>query len=202
MAVSGKGLFHLIDSCKKTLQIYLGNCISSEELKIAEFGKALAYCFNLLVIDLAGCTHITDEFFQHLGTGAIIEEEITKKQGFKNMHSAKLNMLININDGAVQKLLQLAPELENLELTGCENITEDCIEKLFKNFHKLQYIDLNHIPVMTPAFYEVLKGHRPNVLMRRYKVQEVDPKDNGLRIPWRLAKEKKAGKKKKGKKKK
>lgn len=203
MAVSGKGLFHLIDSCKKTLEIYLGACINNEEMKQAEFGKALGYCFNLMVLDVGGCNHISDEFFQNLGKGEIKEDDIVKKPGFQYMHTVKLNMLENINDGSVAKILAICPELENLELTGCVNLTEDLIEKIFKNNKNLQYVDLNHIPIMTPAFYEVLKGHRPNILMRKFKIQEVDPKDNGLRIPWRIAKEKKAGKKgKKGKKKK
>jgi len=63
----------------------------------------------------------------------------------------------------------------------------------------LSYVDINHIPVVTPALYEILKGLRPELMVRRYQYNDVDPKDNGLRVPLRLNK---SGKKKKGKKKK
>ena len=55
---------------------------------------------------------------------------------------------------------------------------------------------------MTTAFYEILKGHRPDINLRRYKFNEVDPKDNMLRVPLRIIskdKKKKKGKKKKKK---
>ena len=109
----------------------------NEELKVADFGKALAYAFNLQVLDVAGCSAITDEFFQHISSGEVLVDEVKTKPGFKYMHSVKMNMLKNINDQSVQKVLQMAPELENLELTGCENLTEYCIETMFKNSQKL-----------------------------------------------------------------
>jgi len=53
---------------------------------------------------------------------------------------------------------------------------------------------------MTPALFEVVKQVRPDIYIRRFKITEVDPKDNMLRIPWRVIN--KEGKKKKKKKKK
>ena len=49
--------------------------MDQEELKIAEFGKALGLCFNLESIDLGGCKHLTDEFFNYLTSGAITNDE-------------------------------------------------------------------------------------------------------------------------------
>ena len=63
----------------------------------------------------------------------------------------------------------------------------------------MTYVDINHIPVVTPALYEILKGLRPELMVRRYQYNDIDPKDTGLRVPLRLNK---TGKKKKGKKKK
>lgn len=55
--------------------------------------------------------------------------------------------------------------------------------------------------MVNPAFYEILKGHRPDILQRRYKLADIDPKDNMLRVPLRIATDgKKKGKKKKKKK--
>lgn len=62
----------------------------------------------------------------------------------------------------------------------------------------LEYVDINHIPIVTAAFFETLKTAAPDVKIRQYKTNLVDPKDNGLRIPLRLigaAKKKKKGKK-------
>ena len=65
----------------------------------------------------------------------------------------------------------------------------------------MTFIDINHIPVVTPAFYEQLKNHRPDLYVRRYQFNDVDPKDNMLRVPLRIAEKKKKGKGKKKKKK-
>jgi hypothetical protein len=67
--ISGKGLYHPIFAGKKSLVIFEGALLDQEEMKHADFGKALGQCFNLEVIDLGGSTYITDEFFQHLTSG-------------------------------------------------------------------------------------------------------------------------------------
>ena len=79
-------------------------------------------------------------------------------------------------------------------------LTEYGIEQIFKNYKNIQFIDINHIPVVTQAFYEILKNHRPELDVRRFQFTEVDPKDNMLRVPLRIAEKKKGGKKKKKKK--
>jgi len=53
-------------------------------------------------------------------------------------------------------------------MPGCENLTEYGIEAIFKNFRTLTFIDINHIPVVTPAFYEILKNHRPDIMVKRF----------------------------------
>jgi len=107
---------------------------------------------------------------------------------------------VKISDGSIQKVLQMSPKLENLEMPGCEMMTEYGIEGIFKNYKNVKFADINHIPVVTPAFYEVLKNHRPEINVKRYQFTDVDPKDNMLRVPLRIA-EKGGGKKKKKKKK-
>lgn len=69
--------------------------------------------------------------------------------------------------------------------------------------NSLKFIDLNFIPAITPKELEEIKKVKPNLLIRRYQFQIVDPKDNGLRVPRRIMGQKvKKGKKKGGKKKK
>ena len=98
------------------------------------------------------------------------------------------------------RLLKSAPNCEHLELTGCIGLTEYFLDKLFREYQHLKFIDVNHIPAMTPALFEVVKQVRPDIYIRRFNITEVDPNDNMLRIPWRVIQ--KEGKKKKKKKKK
>jgi hypothetical protein len=61
------------------------------------------------------------------------------------------------------------------------------------------FIDINHIPVVNPALYELLKNIRPDIMVKRYQFNDIDVKDNMLRVPLRIVSK---DKKKKGKKKK
>lgn len=150
---------------------------------------------------MGGCRAIGDDFFNLLMNGEQVLDGIKTKPGLPELHTLKVNFLIRIMDGSIQKVLQGAPKIENLEMPGCENMTEYGIDSIFKNFRSLNFIDINHIPVVTPAFYEQLKNHRPELMLRRFQFTEVDPKDNMLRVPLRIAEKKKKGKKGKKKKK-
>lgn len=175
--------------------------MDQDELKVSDFGKSLGHCFKIQSIDLGGCRAIGDDFFNNLANGEIKEEGVTVKPGFVELTTLKVNYLTRIMDGSVSKICSISPVLEHLELTGCENLTDYAIESIFKTYRNIQFIDINHIPVVTPAFYEILKGHRPELMVRRYQFTEVDPKDNMLRVPLRIAEKKgKKGKKKKKKK--
>lgn len=66
----------------------------------------------------------------------------------------------------------------------------------------MQYVDFNHIPIVTPAFFDELKEMKPNINIRQYVINTVDIKDNMLRVPLPIKSEGKKKKKKKGGKKK
>ena len=117
------------------------------------------------------------------------------------MHTFKMNYLIRISDLSVQKVIQFCPKLEHLEIAGCDKLTEPILEKVCETQKNIVFIDINHIPVVNPAFYEKIKEIRPDLMVRRYKFTDVDPKDNMLRVPLRIVEKKKGGKKKKKKKK-
>ena len=98
-----------------------------------------------------------------------------------------------------------APNLEHLEVTKCDKLTEFGLKSVLESNPKLQFLDINHIPAVTFPFLDELKDTHPDLLIKRHTYQEVDfKKDNGLRVPRRLKvdikKKKKKGKKKKGKK--
>ena len=139
----------------------------------------------------------------HLGNGEKTVDGKVEKPGLENLITVKMNFLKLISDSSVGKICGMAQELEHLEIAGCEMLTEYCLENTFKTFRNLKYVDINHIPVLTPALYEILKGHRPDLIVRRFLYTEVDPKDNMQRVPWKvIKKDKKKKKGKKGKKKK
>lgn len=206
--VTGQGLCFPIQACKDHLLVYQGALMDGEGLANPIFGKALAVCFKLQSLDLGGCKEIGDDFFSmNLLTGEKMEEGLPTRPGFPELVTVKLNFLVKLTDNSATQLCRISPKLEHLELTGCEQISEFGIESIFKNFKNLKFVDINHIPIVNPdkkpfpPFYEHLNGLRPDIMVKRYQFNEVDPKDNMLRIPWRIA-EKKKGKKKKGKKKK
>jgi len=66
----------------------------------------------------------------------------------------KLNGLLKMSDHPLIKLCHAAPQLEHLELTKCEAITEYSIDNIIRNNTSLKFIDLNAIPAITPQVLE------------------------------------------------
>ena len=56
-----------------SLQIFEACLNDQEEMAKGEFAKALAFCFELEVLDLGSCKALTDEFFNVLTSGERIE---------------------------------------------------------------------------------------------------------------------------------
>lgn len=90
------------------------------------------------------------------------------RPGLTQLNTVKLNFLKTITDSSITKICQMCPDLLNLEIPGCELITDYCLENIFKTFKNIQYIDINHIPAVTPLFFDILKATRPEMIIRRY----------------------------------
>ena len=141
--------------------------MDSEEMK-DDFAKSLAVCFKIQSIDLSGCRNLTDMFFNALLNGEKKEGTSMTKPGLSDLQTLKINFLQKILDNSVLKMVKNCSSLEHLELAGCETLTEFAIETIVKDFRNITFIDVNHIPVMTQAFFETLKEHRPDLMMRRF----------------------------------
>lgn len=74
-------------------------------MKVPDWGKPMGECFKIQSIDLSGCRAIGDDFFNHLMNGEQVLDGIKTKPGLPELHTLKVNFLIRIMDGSVQKVL-------------------------------------------------------------------------------------------------
>lgn len=103
--VTGAGLYFPIFAGKATLKSLHVSLYCQEEVKVAEWGKAVGHCFKLEILNLAGNKHLTDEFFNNL-FGVEVEIERTKtKPGLAHLQTIKLNFCELISDMTVSRFL-------------------------------------------------------------------------------------------------
>lgn len=198
-AITAAGLTEVINSCKGSLRI-LEAALMDQETMTGAFCHALSQAFSLEELDLSGDSSIGDDGIAILPKGETKDEngKTLEVIGLPRLRVLKLNGLVKTTDHSLLKLCQTSRVLEHIELTKCELLTEYSIDGIIKGCTNLVFLDLNGIPAVTPAQLEVFRQLRPELMIRRYLYQNIDPKDNDLRVPRRLMGEKK--KKKKGKK--
>ena len=104
-SATGLGLSYPILSCKKTLTIYEGALMEHEEIKSPELGKALGICFNLEILDVAGCHYLSDDFINNIcsGEGRDVNDMVIKP-GLTLLNTVKINFLKTITDSSVMRI--------------------------------------------------------------------------------------------------
>jgi len=107
-----------------------------------------------------------------------------------------------LTDFGVVSLCKLAPNIEHLELCRLEALTEYSLKFVFKELKELKFLDTNGIKDCNYALLDEFKQQKPSLLVRMYRFDKFDKKDNGLRVPRRVVQKKKKKKGKKGGKKK
>jgi hypothetical protein len=123
-------------------------------------------------------------------------------RGLQELHTVKVGGT-HISSMNLNNLVKIAPKLEHIELTRCPFITDAGLLELCRIHHKtLKFLDLNYVPDLKWPFFDELRNNYPEVLIRRFKQQDFDKKDTGLRVPRRIIEKKKKKKGKKGGKKK
>ncbi len=124
-------------------------------------------CPNILEIDLHQCKLVGNDPVTALITyGQTLRElrlancELISDQAFLNLPSNKtfehlrildLTSCARLTDGAVEKIIDVAPRLRNLVFAKCRNLTDlavNAISKLGKNLH---YLHLGHCGHITDA---------------------------------------------------
>ena len=141
-----------------------------------------------------------DDGINLLPKGEVKNEELRVMEliGLPKLKILKLGGLIKITDHPLLKLSQTSRVLQQMELANCALLTEYSIENIIKQTPSLKFLDLNGIPAITQAKLDEFRAFSGDLLIKRYLFQNVDPKDNGLRVPRRVADKKKKKKGKKG----
>jgi hypothetical protein len=85
-----------------------------------------------------------------------------------------------------------------MELCKLE-LTDYGLKQIIQDIKPLKYVDFSGVSTVNSAFLEETQTTKPNLLLKCFKINVTDPKDNGLRCPRRVV-EKEGKKKKKGKK--
>ena len=106
--------------------------------------------------------------------------------------------MTKMTDHGLKMILYQCANLIHLEVPGCD-ISDEGVKNFVKEVPGLKFLDLTSISGITLKLLDEIKGKKPDLLLRQYRTEKFDPKDNGLRVPRRVIEKEK--KKKKGKKK-
>ena len=103
-----------------------------------------------------------------------------------------------LTDFGLSNLIKAAPNIQHLELNRCE-LTDIGLKYFTKDLPQLKFLDLTSVTAVNLASIDEIKAKRPQLLLRQFRAEKVDPEDTGLRVPRRVI-EKDDGKNKKKKK--
>lgn len=131
---------------------------------------------------------------------AIVAENKHVTPGLIKLKTVKIGFT-GMTDFGVVTLCKIAPNIEHLELCRLETLTEYSLKFVFKELHHLKFLDTNGVKDCNYAMMDEWKQQKPQLLVRMYRFDKFDKKDNGLRVPRRVVEKKKKKKKKGGKKK-
>eukprot|EP00937_MAST-01D_sp_MAST-1D-sp2_P004759 g4759.t1 len=124
---------------------------------IVEFAKgagaehARKRCPGITIIDLEGCTNITD---------AAVEALAQRCPGITRI---VLSGCTNITDAAVEALAQRCPGITIIGLNGCTNTTDAAVEALAQRCPGITIIGLNGCTNITDAAVEALAQRCPGI---------------------------------------
>ena len=103
----------------------------------------------------------------------------------------------SLTDGGLHSIIKGCPNLNHLEVSKCE-ITDQGLKYFIKELPQLKFLDIIGASGISQSLIMEIQAKKPDLKLRKYRSDKVDPKDNGLRVPRRVV-EKEGGKKKKKK---
>ena len=124
--------------------------LNDQETVTGEITKTIAKCFQLRIIDLSGVKGIDEAGLGNIVKGSIEPKEFGEKAtlvGLQYLTSLKLNTLDKIFDSSIVNILRACPNMQQLELNKCENVSEFLFEAITnqKVAPNLKYLDNNKI---------------------------------------------------------
>ncbi len=153
-------------------------------------------------MDISGCKNLDDVFVTNMvKCEVVLADRKHVTPGLQKLTTVKIG-LTNLTDFGVVSLCKMAPNIEHLELCRLETLTEYSLKFVVKELKELKFLDTNGIKDCNYALMDEFKQQKPSLLVRMYRFDKFDKKDNGLRVPRRVVQKKKKKKGKKGGKKK
>ncbi|KAL8638401.1 MAG: hypothetical protein Q9228_004446 [Teloschistes exilis] len=162
--VTDESLVAVAKRCRHLKRLKLNNCTLVTDESVTTVAR---HCPAMLEIDLHNCRQITNESITALlSRGRQLRElrvahcssitnsaflELPKHLAFESLRILDLTACFQLQDEAVEKIIETSPRLRNLVLAKCKDITDRsvlAITRLGKNLH---YIHLGHCAQITDA---------------------------------------------------
>ena len=160
-------------------------------------GDALKKCVLLEILDLSGCSDISDDCFKKMFPEDKPDEKDIKKPLLKVLC---VNNLQYISEECFIKIINVFSLLKKVELIN-GYIGDQFLEELGHSDSEIKYLNMNLCSTVTKEGVEKLKALKPSCVVIWEAPRKVEKRDNGLRMPLLLKKKKKKKAKKSSKKK-
>uniref|UniRef100_A0A674CAZ9 F-box and leucine-rich repeat protein 2 n=1 Tax=Salmo trutta TaxID=8032 RepID=A0A674CAZ9_SALTR len=156
-------------------QLSLRGCLSVGDASMKTFSQN---CRNIEVLNLNGCTKITDSTCLSLSNDGcrMLEmlnlswcDQITRDgiealaRGCNNLRALFLRGCTQLEDGALKHLQKHCPELTTINMQSCSQITDDGLVSLCRGCHKLQVLCISGCSNITDASLTALGLNCPRL---------------------------------------
>ena len=154
--ISSAALCHLVESCKGTLLDFECACNDQPDFK-NDIMLKLGTCWNLVTLDVTGCTKIDDMGYMNLAKG-----EAQLRAGLSAVQPGLVRMLTfkagntKVTDHGLSCIAKCCPNIEHLELNRAD-LTDVGTKCIATGLPKLKFLDLTAVSGITLAMLDEIK---------------------------------------------
>lgn len=117
----------------------------------------LGQCWNLESLDITGARNIDDQAMVNMSKAEfVLDDGKHMVPGLVKLKTVKVGFT-NLTDFGVVTLAKMAKSIEHLELNRLDGLTPYSLEFIFKELHKLEFLDLNGVTAVTYKMLDELK---------------------------------------------
>ncbi|WEW55271.1 SCF ubiquitin ligase complex subunit [Emydomyces testavorans] len=161
--VTDDALVTLAESCRQLKRLKLNGVVQVTDRSIQAF---VDNCPSMLEIDLQGCRLITNSVvttllstLRYLRELRLAHCDITdqaflhlpERITFDSLRILDLTACENVRDDAVEKIISSTPRLRNLVLSKCRFITDRAVQAICKLGRNIHYVHLGHCSNITDS---------------------------------------------------